>query len=919
MKSPFAIFRKHQKVLMVLLVGLAMFAFIFLDSLTGTNSGQTLVPIMFVLLGAGVFWIIGTQTGKPSSYAAFGAVIGAAAGLFFPKLGAPPDAVTFQPIAGVHADDLSNRELDQLVQRRQIANNFVRAAYEKGSPFPGAMGAEGQQFQQLMIRFWQQRFDSFRFRLGNPDLREDVVFGYLLRQEAEQMGLIVSDAAVTEYIKQISTGQGARNGLTATDFRAIRNQMHIGESQLYDILRDEMQARQVMSLSVPPDFATPEQIWQQHQKLNVTAELEAAAVPVEAFVAEVKAPSQSELRELFDNHREFFPDQIGPGMPGFRQPRRISIGCLEADFETVKSQVAQVEDEEIEAFYNEQKDAYYRIDTLPDTQNVEADESKPLDPEFVPEAAKMPAQEDSADKDATDGNPPASPEPSKGGAAEKKEGPQTDTDAKTDAKEESGAKEAPKDAAPGSDKKTLPVEAESGDEDAPKEAQNAPPTEKPDAKPSQAKTPDVKASEPKKPETKAPEAKTPDVKAPEPKKAEMKAPEAKTPDVKASELKTPAAKTPEAGAPDGAKAETKESVPQYRPLDEDLKSEIRDQLLYRRTKEEMKRRIVAAMSHMRDLGLGYNAPKDDPERLTAKEIAKKMQTFAKENGLSYRQTKPLSAEELRDSEDYPIGAATEPVDNPFEAGQATTVVELLFSGESDQLYTPQEAEDAMTGSRFAYWPIHINPAHAPEFGDKGIREQVLAAWKQEQAKPKAKERADALAEIVRKAGSDEALTMAEALAEQTATGKKDAAKLPIRSTPPFAWYTRTTPSAPQLNPFESPQEPPLRLSTIPGIDKADNAFMEAVFRLKQGEVAVVANADETAYYVVKVKKRSPSETSDEDQMRQQFLGEDVFASRPHQFLSQQEQQLAYYRWGQEFLTKYGVRWNPQPDAPRMQR
>ncbi len=83
MTSPFGVFRKHQRVLMVVLIGLAMFAFIFLDAMTKMDSGTALLPILFVMLGAGVFWVLGSQTGKANSYAAAGALLVATCGSGF--------------------------------------------------------------------------------------------------------------------------------------------------------------------------------------------------------------------------------------------------------------------------------------------------------------------------------------------------------------------------------------------------------------------------------------------------------------------------------------------------------------------------------------------------------------------------------------------------------------------------------------------------------------------------------------------------------------------------------------------------------------------------------------------------------------------------------------------------------------------
>ena len=60
MKSPFAIFRKHQKVLMVGLTGLAMVAFVMLDSV-GTDRSDLFLPVICALIGMGLLGWLGWQ------------------------------------------------------------------------------------------------------------------------------------------------------------------------------------------------------------------------------------------------------------------------------------------------------------------------------------------------------------------------------------------------------------------------------------------------------------------------------------------------------------------------------------------------------------------------------------------------------------------------------------------------------------------------------------------------------------------------------------------------------------------------------------------------------------------------------------------------------------------------------------------
>lgn len=320
MKSPFAIFRKHQKVLMVVLTGLAMFAFVILGS-ASPRSGQlppSLILLTLVCVCAGVLWIVGTQVGKPSEYAIAGAIIGVALGIAGQRLGGPAPAVE------TNIKNFSEKQLLDLVRRRQIANNFVREAFRRSG--------QGQFRQPPMFGF------------GHPpeQIEQDVLLGFLFRHEAEQMGVVVSDDAVTAYIKQI-TG----NKLGPDEFKQLRRDRRLSESALYDILRDELQARLALQMSAPRILPTPEQYWEMYRKLKVQQELDVAAVPVDAFTENVKPPGKAELRILFDQYKALFPNQNGDGRPGFRQPRKVSVAYLEADFDAFNAKVPKVTDEAI--------------------------------------------------------------------------------------------------------------------------------------------------------------------------------------------------------------------------------------------------------------------------------------------------------------------------------------------------------------------------------------------------------------------------------------------------------------------------------------------------------------------------------------------------------------------------------------------
>ena len=112
MRSPFAVFRKHAKILTVVLTGLAMFAFIIMDQLRPEN----FPAVMGFILGASLFWFLGRQSHQPVSFAVVGGALGLILGIYLPGLAGPSAA------ASTSAGSLSERELQIQTRWRQIAN-----------------------------------------------------------------------------------------------------------------------------------------------------------------------------------------------------------------------------------------------------------------------------------------------------------------------------------------------------------------------------------------------------------------------------------------------------------------------------------------------------------------------------------------------------------------------------------------------------------------------------------------------------------------------------------------------------------------------------------------------------------------------------------------------------------------------------
>lgn len=906
MKSPFAVFRKHARVMLVLLTGLAMFAFIFLDQL----QPQHFPAVMALLLGAGLFWFIGRKSDKAIEFAVAGAIVGLAVGIAVPRIMGGTNAAVQTSIGNI-----SDRELGNLVQRRQIANSFVAEAYYR---------ANETQFRP------PPQF-GFRNIQTQEDLERDVVLGYLLRHEADRMGIVVSDKAVTDHIKQITAGE-----LSVADFKEIRDIMRLSEGELYDILRDELKAQQAMLLSTPRKFLSPEEYWELYRRLNVRQKLDVIALPVERFADQAAEPSESELRAFFEQYKNYFANQLDLGAPGFRQPRKLRLAYFEADYDTFQEQVLPVSDEEVQEFYSNNKELY-RTQPFPEG----GDASNPLDPQFAPEKGPalqgpdtqpggktdQPAEQGETEPPADSTKetlPPAESEPS-----DKKPLEQNKPDTQSDDKNSDGEPAKPAESAGQNDE---PSADELTSDDEPRAFNDAPFDE-----PASAALPDSRGrfevrsgmrtvgppngtagqfwltslqqespatdDEPgEKPQTLKEEAQPADDDPP--------AEPATRTDADASPAETKADEADAESPPTTRQTPAIEKppstdMPEYRPLDEDLKADIREQLHRERALELMDKVIGDAVSFMYDLGREYNRAQavlgDEQAQpsLTPQQISDQMVDYAGEHSLRYVSTELLSLQELSESEEHPIVSATEPVDDPSQRQNARQVIEVLAQSQSEVLYVPFRAEDQFVGNQYAYWIIENVDAHIPSFDELGIREQVHAAWRIQTARPEANQRAEELAELLSQSES----SLEEALAGQTVTGQEDGEQVVVRETESFSWLRQST--APPTDIFT--RQPPV-LSEISAVDRAGPEFMRTVFeKLDSGEIGVAPNVERSVYYVVRVKDRSHSTPEDLEALRQSFMQEDLFFFfSPYAQLANQQQMEANFRYSQRLEQKYAV-------------
>ena len=831
MASPFELFRRNQW-LVVALFGLSIFAFVLLDPLTSGGGGGRLFPIVLgVLLGGVAFWLLSGQKGKAAvAWAAAGAVAG---GLF---VGLGSDFFGDRTVIATSAGDLSSEDIEELDARRQTAVGFFgrlgRALAEKNPDDPDI------EFTRPPITDYagliQTRFGSYPNVLGADASRtEDLLFGYLLNREADEVGLEISDEQIN---RLINTHYGVAPD--AATVRKIRSDFGVGETSLFDAIRAELRARGMFTLLLPRTVPLPSDDWTLYRELNQSADLSLVALPVEDFLDEAPEPTDAEVSALFERYRDAPADPL-TGL-GFRRPSQIELSYLKADRAAAAESVPAPTDEEVRAYYEENRELF---------RNPAYDDY--LTERQMGSAAPPAGDAEPAPADGDPGPAPTLPSPALPTLdADPESGEQPPADEPPPAAETPA--EAPTEELPAPDAEADAGEMPAADEDG--ETEPDAPAEEPDAEGSLPRpiVPDEPGGEEQAaagfvgvgyaavqddPEGDDPGGDDPPrrpVTAPKPvagassdaaakTDSEESAPDAPAdaaPPVPAAGKPMDAAAAPGDGnAPPAADepavgevappAPEREPPPEFYPLDAERTESIRQQLKNARVEEETDRRINAALEFMLALGSDVWAELPDPNdpdvtlseaeiesfrQEARKRIAAEMRGYAEEHGLTYGETDYVGVEDIRDEDADPVLLAESGSGRADPFAPRELAVASLFENFTGPLYQiVRTGARPETGDRFAVWKTGQRYSAPQELAEPGVREAVVAAFKRQKAAELARARAQELAA----AASKEGVTLADAVAGRTATGpagEDDADALEVQPTGPFTRMRLTRPS-----------------------------------------------------------------------------------------------------------------------------
>ena len=735
-------------------------------------------------------------------------------------------------------------ELSYMIRSRFVLQSFLNEAYQHGF-------MASQKLPQVV-----PVIDS-----RTPVNEQNTVQTLVLAKEAEEMGFVVSDAAINYYLKQLtnnSVGAAELNGIVA------RRQMDgrpVTMNMIFDVLRTELLARQLLDSYVnAAQGVTPGERWESWKRWNDVATIETVPVTTASFLDEVAAPTEEELVAFFDlyKNRVKQPDFVGAvllesPLPGFRIPPKVAYNYLKADFDDFVAQVAEdITDDQIVAYYEDNKDRQFiratlfdepetdeaTDETADDTSATEAEEEAESEPEDAAAEEETNVDSDAASSEDTAETPEETESPDAAETPDETETP----DAAPEEEGDDPSTPSPDEGAAKSGRLRLSLASfqqpseESGEETA--ESDDTEEAESDETE--EAETEEAESEESEEGDAIEDASSEADTESDEDSATDEQdeASDVDSTAPAADDGQAEESSSEDAVADDSSEESTADTT-QYTPLDE-VEDQIRNTLATQLAAARMESVLESLGPELRKYADALSAWELDQAELVEGAVAAPrpetpdMRAVAQGQGLEFGETELLSIFEFNDTE---LGSSVGTLDSESLSTKAFSVARTE--------YRPELTKDFDGNHRFLAWIVETSPLTDVTLEE--LRDEVETAWKMEKARELARDEAQRLADEATKSGRP----LSEIFADNT--------QRPATKSDPFSWLTiGSTPLSRNIQ---------LRLSEVVGIDGAGPEFMAAVFGLGDGEVGVAVNNPHTVAYVV----RLVSHTSTERELQDNFL------------------------------------------------
>jgi hypothetical protein len=679
----------------------------------------------------------------------------------------------------------------------------------------------------------------------------DVCRTRILATQAARMGIVFDDAAADEFLiafcnNVIPTSRLETILLESTDGR-------LSAFEVRELLKQELAAMVVGQTARTGIYTqVPGETFQGFLKLNQSAQVEAFPVFVDDYLDQVKGtPSETEIAAIYDLGINNFANPNSPE-PGFLRPYQANIEYVQANMQQwIDREKAKLTEEQLRVEY-ERRVALGQLQTPVNSsaESSSSDAANSETPAAAPDAEPSPSEESKSSSDAATPTPPTSTEPAT---------PVETTDSPNSAPQEDQPPAAGNEG-----------QLELSPTDAPPAGEGVPEPQNEQAARSKANEAiRLVAYQPQVEEG-----------------TDLPPPVVQPPQLDAGQANAETTAAPAGQNAEGTDAVSEtQSTPMRTQTFEEAREMIADSLARDAAIPALDKALTTLLQDIMLPYFGayrqYAAYRDSEiEGLepVEKPVKPNLKKFAEDNSLTFGETGMIDGFKLsqtqfgqsniQDAETGISGSLANVVSNP-----QIQVFRPLRSMYFDQAALMQGGTPDFI--QYTFWKAEDRQAYRPTLEE--ARDEVIAAWKQQQARVLAEEAAQALAKKV-DLSSDDPWSKALSTAEQALVVTVD----------PFTWMTR-------FGEFTM-------TSNVPRLDAVGGEFMQDVFSTPASRMVTAPNEGRNIYYVVRVQDFSPAQ----EELQQRFNA-DPQKSGPLS-IARQEVEQTILSWYQNLESELNVQW-----------
>ena len=310
--------------------------------------------------------------------------------------------------------EITRAKLDLMEMRHYQAQRFLSGVQQ------AAAKEKGDGYNSLAIPISP-------IRDGQREMIDDqLITRFLMAERAKEEGMIVSDGMVNDYLTLLSGDAG----FTTRDLDAINdtvNNRYCSLNAVRERLKTELLANQMQlcCMTAVPIVPNPIESMELFGRTMEQIECEVLPIEVEPFINKVtETPSPAEIKSLYEKGKYEFADPSGE-RPGFKIGRKINLQYLVADFETyLLNEMNKLSDEDVQKEYDRlvaEKNEMV-LEPLPvDDGSIQINDPPPGEGQAAPGDVSPPTTEgegtaptnSTSDESASDVAPPPSAETSK--------------------------------------------------------------------------------------------------------------------------------------------------------------------------------------------------------------------------------------------------------------------------------------------------------------------------------------------------------------------------------------------------------------------------------------------------------------------------------------------------------------------------